>query len=333
MHFSDCISIIIPTKNRCVLLQDTLTSLFKQNFNNWEAVIVDDGSTDETQEYITSHVRSDSRFKYFQRSSQLPGASSCRNLGLSKSRGDYVIFLDSDDLLDPDCLQDRFKAIHGSDFDFVVFMTRVFRNSPGDDQRLWNSFTSEDDLDRFLTNDMPWHTSGPIWKRTTLDTIGPWDESCHSAQDWEFHIRALTSGLKYHKISKVDSSWRSTRRDSISSNWDEDTSRINRSKTIAKTTKILKLREFLSERRRRMIAALCYREAFSCHGYRQTLQIWNAAIRSSLIKPSEYILLILLDALHRKIRKLNGKALTFFFPESKKYITHLKNPALYKDRI
>src|SRR5208283_4295434 len=108
--------------------------------------------------------------------------------------------------------------------DFAAFPTRIFRAKPGDTRLFWNQFTSENDLDRFLRFDSPWHTSGPIWKKTSLRQKGPWDDGAFCAQDWEFHIRAIAAGLSYIKVPEPDSFWRRTRAGSISCSW---TSRRN----------------------------------------------------------------------------------------------------------
>ena len=123
--------------------------------------------------------------------------------------GSTLCFLDGDDALAPTCLQRRVEAMKSNPMvDFAVFPTWVFRATPGDTRLFWNQFTTENDLDRFLRSDMPWHTSGPIWKKTSLRQKGPWDVRALSAQDWEFHIRAIAAGLSYIKVPEPDSFWR-----------------------------------------------------------------------------------------------------------------------------
>jgi len=89
-------SAVIPTFNRSHLLQATLESVFAQTFTDYEIIVVDDGSTDDTQEMVKSYGK---RVQFFCQENAGPGAA--RNLGVSHARGEYVAFLDSDDLWFP----------------------------------------------------------------------------------------------------------------------------------------------------------------------------------------------------------------------------------------
>jgi glycosyltransferase involved in cell wall biosynthesis len=88
-------SIIIPTYNRAEFIGKTINSILNQTYQNFEIIVVDDGSTDDTKNLILQI--NDSRLKYYYKSNGERGAA--RNFGVSKSNGDYVTFLDSDDLL------------------------------------------------------------------------------------------------------------------------------------------------------------------------------------------------------------------------------------------
>jgi glycosyltransferase involved in cell wall biosynthesis len=89
-------SVVIPTFNRSHLLQATLESVFAQTFSDYEVIVVDDGSTDDTQEMMKSYGE---RVQFFRQENAGPGAA--RNLGISRAGGEYVAFLDSDDLWFP----------------------------------------------------------------------------------------------------------------------------------------------------------------------------------------------------------------------------------------
>lgn len=91
------VSIIIPCYNYGGLLSETLESLIAQTHAHWECIVVDDGSTDNTKEVVSKFAQRDARFKYVYQNNS--GVSRARNNGLEHSRGDYIQFLDADDLL------------------------------------------------------------------------------------------------------------------------------------------------------------------------------------------------------------------------------------------
>lgn len=212
------VSIVIPCLNRAALLREALESVRAQTYQNWEAVVVDDGSTDQSVFLVQKMAREDLRIRIIRREGLRSGAPACRNQGLAASKGEYVIFLDSDDALAPHCLYQRVAAMRAEPcLDFAVFPCQIFRQVPSDTDVFWNAHTAEDDLDRFLKLDVPWQTASPIWTRRALGVVGPWDEQVLSWQDWEFHLRALIAGLRYRKFDRADCYWRVTdkSRDSI----------------------------------------------------------------------------------------------------------------------
>jgi glycosyltransferase involved in cell wall biosynthesis len=93
------ISIIIPCYNQALFLNETCISVINQTYINWEALIINDGSTDNTEIVALEICKKDSRFKYFHKSNG--GLSSARNLGIENATGEFIQFLDSDDLIEP----------------------------------------------------------------------------------------------------------------------------------------------------------------------------------------------------------------------------------------
>lgn len=102
------ISIIIPTYNRASLLRETLDSVLMQTYQNWECIVVDDGSTDNTKEIVLNYREKDSRFSYHSRPIDMPkGANSCRNFGFELSKGEFINWFDSDDIMLPEFLSKK----------------------------------------------------------------------------------------------------------------------------------------------------------------------------------------------------------------------------------
>jgi glycosyltransferase involved in cell wall biosynthesis len=199
------VSVITPTKNRLKLLCEAMDSVQAQTFPDWEHIIVDDGSTDGTAEEVQRRAQSDPRIRYFQRNGERSGANPCRNLGIRKSDAEYIVFLDSDDLLEPGCLGRRSSVMdHNLDLEFAVFPGDVFVDDVGDRGQLFSAVSLGSDLDRVLYLDHPWSISGPIWRKETLTRIGLLSEELPSWQDVELNIRALTAGLKYLKYDTPD---------------------------------------------------------------------------------------------------------------------------------
>ena len=177
-----------------------------QTFADWEAIVVDDHSQDNSVGVARRYAESDSRIRVVSRRSDRKGGNICRNEGLSLAQGDYVIFLDSDDLLAPFCLEHRVAAMdHAPDSGFGVYQTEIFTKTIGDRQLLWNVFIEANDLHRFLSLDTVWLTTGPIWRKKVLTQLGGFDEDVLSFQDWALHVRALIAGIKYFKAPFRDS--------------------------------------------------------------------------------------------------------------------------------
>lgn len=111
------VSIIIPTYNRAHLIGETLDSVLGQIYTNWECIVVDDGSTDGTEELLNFYVAKDGRFQYHKRpDSHLPGGNGARNYGFEISKGKYVQWFDDDDIMLPDFISLKLKEIKGCDF-------------------------------------------------------------------------------------------------------------------------------------------------------------------------------------------------------------------------
>jgi glycosyltransferase involved in cell wall biosynthesis len=199
------ISVITPTKNRIKLLCEAMDSVQRQTFDGWEHLIVDDGSDDGTAEEVARRTATDPRIRYIRRTGEKSGANVCRNIGVRESHAEFIVFLDSDDLLAPSCLVRRVEIMQRNlDLDFATFQTAVFKIKPGDLGKLWDPEMLGDDLLRFLCFECPWIISGPVWRRTSLLRLGLFDESLLSWQDMDLHVRAIAGGFRYLRFPDVD---------------------------------------------------------------------------------------------------------------------------------
>jgi glycosyltransferase involved in cell wall biosynthesis len=303
------VSIVIPTKNRSDLLRETIASVRAQSYSNWEALIVDDGSTDDTPQVLRELAAADPRLRPLRNPGPRSGACACRNLGARSAAGQYVIFLDSDDALAPHCLQRRVQVMEAHpEIDFAVFPTRLFANTIGDRAAYWNMFTAESDLDRFLRLDVPWQTAGPIWRKASLSRVGPWDERIRSWQDWEFHIRALLSGARYLRVPEPDSYWRSLRPGSISHAARSHRHVVNRVGVLKRITLRLHSSNQMTPFRRRVLTIQFYRHSFG-HGlpFRRARKVFWVARELGLIGTFNYLTVLAWQFLFRFADQIKAK--------------------------
>ncbi len=199
------VSIVIPTYNRADLIRETLQSIQKQTYWNWECIIVDDGSTDNTIEYILDIIKIDKRIKIYKRDNKRKGAPSCRNIGIHKSIGDYIIFLDSDDLMANFCIERRVRIFQEHpENDFIVFQSLLFQQRKRDLNLLWNIDSEEDDLNRFLRIDALWPICGPIYKRNAIIYLKGFNEDLGFWQDYDLHLKCLLLKFKYIKFLHLE---------------------------------------------------------------------------------------------------------------------------------
>jgi glycosyltransferase involved in cell wall biosynthesis len=199
------VSIIIPTYKRAHLIGETLDSVLAQTYENWECIIVDDGSVDHTDKIVLGYVNEDSRFQYHQRPTGQPkGANACRNYGFKLSKGEYVNWFDDDDVMHQDKLSRQIEALENSDYNFSVCQTLVFENSIDYviGLRSENIYSDEIFYD-YLTQKISWLTQAPLWKKKFLQSFDfLFDEALQAAQEWEFHCRVLSFCKDYNVIEE-----------------------------------------------------------------------------------------------------------------------------------
>lgn len=214
------VSVIIATYRRTAFLCEALHSVLDQSASNVEIVVVDDAGEPDTAAAVLDIARNRGAIRYIRRSDYTPkaGGLPSRNIGTKLSNGRFVLFLDDDDLLAPSCLECRLEVLENNPVvDFCVGQCAKFQGVPKPGDPLWYPWTDDqDDLQMFLSNRVPWQTSGPLWRREALCKVGEWDESLKSGWDYEYHVRALAAGARGVRIPVIDYYWRLPRADSYS---------------------------------------------------------------------------------------------------------------------
>jgi GalNAc5-diNAcBac-PP-undecaprenol beta-1,3-glucosyltransferase len=202
------VSIIMATYNRAHLIRETLDSIICQSHENWECLIINDGSIDNTEEILQPYLLKDPRFKYYDRNKEhKKGLSGCRNQGLDIAKGEYIIFFDDDDIVHPDNLKICVELLSDTDFNFCRYAKKPFLDK-------WNpenfngkiSFSSFivdiSQLDNIVIGKLPFASCTVLWKKNCFDN-NRFKEELLYAEEWECYITILSSGIKGISIDKI----------------------------------------------------------------------------------------------------------------------------------
>ncbi len=198
------VSIIIPSYNREAVIGDTLLSVLNQLHKNWECIVVDDGSNDNTLAVVKSFINQDSRIKFFTRpKNKNKGANACRNYGLKKSKGDYINWLDSDDVLAEDHISKHINCHKQMNIQASVSLVNTFHESTSHLLGLWaNPFPDTDVIDDMCRGKVSWQTASIIWRREVLPEVS-FNEDLQSAQEWTFHIEQMIRRITFKVFNET----------------------------------------------------------------------------------------------------------------------------------
>ncbi len=194
------VSVIIPTYNYSHFLREAIQSVLDQTFGDFEVIVVDDGSTDDTRQVVSSFT--DPRIKYIYQENR--GVSAARNTGISACCGEYIALLDSDDVwvssqkldLQVRILDARPEvSVVCSDVNIIDVDTGVFINTLwNNDQRLgrFNPHVSSKKLfRRLLARGCFIPTSSTLFRHVVFDIVGLFDESLRTHEVWDMSVRVL----------------------------------------------------------------------------------------------------------------------------------------------
>lgn len=200
------VSIIIPTYNRAHLIGETLDSVLAQTYQNWECIVVDDGSTDNTDEVMAGYIAKDSRFQYYHRpADRLPGGNAARNYGFEVSKGEYVQWFDSDDLMIENKLSLNMEIFLKSDMDVVFNLYKEFPR--GIDFDNFANYDEELNLfENLVSKKIKINTPSSIWKKSTLIDQELFDENIFKGQELDFYARIFFSNsVKFRILKEITS--------------------------------------------------------------------------------------------------------------------------------
>jgi glycosyltransferase involved in cell wall biosynthesis len=205
------VDFIIPNRNNVAYIGECLQSVRAQTYKNWRCILVDDGSTDHSVELIEKLIEGDERFQLITLSERA-GVSRARNLGIDASFGDYVSFVDSDDILLPEYLEVLVNEATRSGSDYTRCRHWLFRESgklePNDRDDIWSAPVRNISFHDHASAVFYFSSWATLIKRSVLANEVRYPENVALGEDRIFNQRAMLSSGKISQISSRLYKWR-----------------------------------------------------------------------------------------------------------------------------
>lgn len=212
------VTVIVPAFNFGHLIHETLDNLLEQTLTDWECLIIDDGSTDNTKNVVESYLKKDSRFKYIYQDNK--GLSGARNIGIINSNGKYIQFLDADDLLQPRKLEIHAAYLDShSDIDIVYSEARYFYSNKPNKKLYYHragsrlggaetwmpkiSGTGKRILNVLYKKNIM-AVNCALIRREVFENVGLQDEQLRSREDWEFWFRCAGNKIFFQFLDNPE---------------------------------------------------------------------------------------------------------------------------------
>jgi len=203
------VSVVIPTYNGARYLEEAVKSVLRQTYRNLECIVIDDGSADNTLEIVDKIGSKDSRVKYFYKTNG--GLSSARNFGITKSKGEWIHFLDSDDWLNDDKIRFQLKffdEIRNDNINDVVLYSDyavVYENKKGNvDNTITQNFGHlsnqqllQSVLGWYFTSDCPLHSNNTLFTRSIFANNIFCECKAPIFEDLELWVRLLAQNISF----------------------------------------------------------------------------------------------------------------------------------------
>lgn len=211
--FSIIVSVIIPCFNQSHFLEESVNSVISQTFNNWECIIVNDGSDDDTEIIAKQLMQKDKRIKYIFKKNR--GLSAARNTGINAANGKYILPLDADDLLQSNYINATINIIETErNIRLIYTGTQLFGKEKGVRNEPFL-------LKNFMLNNLIPCTA--LYYKDDWQRVGGYNETMKQGyEDWDFWMSLLENGINVKKIDKLLFKYRRTE-NSMSKNMNGDT--------------------------------------------------------------------------------------------------------------
>ena len=189
------ISVIIPCYNQAKYLPETLDSVLCQTYQNWECIIVNDGSEDASESVALSYCEKDKRFLYFYKENS--GVCDTRNYAVAHSNGTFILPLDADDIIEASYLEKGIAVLESNDDVDVVYGRAVF----------FGAYNAEIILKPFAYSTLLLENvfySTVLFRKSQFESVGGYNENMRNGwEDWELMISMLNEESKVVKLPEI----------------------------------------------------------------------------------------------------------------------------------
>ncbi|MFH1387062.1 MAG: glycosyltransferase [bacterium] len=193
------VSVIIPTYNREKYIGKAIQSVLDQTYGNYEILIIDDGSTDNTKKVVDSF--NSEKIRYFRK--EHSGISDARNYGIRESKGEYISWLDSDDEYLPNLLAFQQSHFEANPLIEVLYVDHYFMDSKGKIDYCCYDYTGDSRQALIAVAAMgnsPTRNMGSMVRKNIYEKIGGYDPLLKMAEDTSFTLRALNAGVRFKHL-------------------------------------------------------------------------------------------------------------------------------------
>jgi len=199
------VTVVIASHNYAHFIPQTLDSVLAQTYPNWECIVVDDGSTDNTREVVERYTKADQRIRYLWQENQRLAAA--RNTGIANSSGEYLQFLDADDLIESRKLECQVDVLeHQQEIDIVYGDVRYIAAERSDQRHLTAAEVNIPDVVRLsgqgktvlsaLARGNITPTNCILLRRQVISSVGPFEARANEAYD--YWVRCALQGKRFH---------------------------------------------------------------------------------------------------------------------------------------
>ena len=226
------ISVIVPCYNAAPFVAETIESVLRQTHPCVEVIVVDDASTDGSWEVVQSYRDQITAFRL----DENRGGSHARNRGAEIARGEYLMFLDADDVLAPDTLAGLVAALHERDADIAGCRWRRLKSIDGRWHTVPSGITppnpTKDSLPGWMTGESWFPPCAVLWRRQVYDKVGRWDEDITLNDDGDLMMRALSDGARLVVAEQGEGFYRSHGEDRLSVSTDLSAAKLRSQRRV-----------------------------------------------------------------------------------------------------